>query len=83
MPVRSSSGSHPSCLARRALDLRRSELLDAEFHRAAEIDVRDGRRANAAQPVALDWDTVSLGPLDHLVHMSGVPGQHNVCQQDV
>jgi hypothetical protein len=64
MPARSSSGSHPSCLARCALDQRRNELLDAEPDRAAEIDVREVRRADAAQPVILDWDSVSLEPLD-------------------
>jgi hypothetical protein len=35
-------------------DQRRSELLDAESHRAAEVDVREVRRADAAQPVVFD-----------------------------
>ena len=43
-----SSRTRPSCLARHALDQRGSELLDAESHRAAEIDVREVRRADAA-----------------------------------
>ena len=45
--------------------------------------MREVRRADAAQPVVLDWDPVSLEPLDHLVHREGVPGEHDVRKQGV
>ena len=64
MATRSSSGSHPGCLARRALDQRRGKLLDAESHRAAEVDVREVNWADATQPFVLDLDPVALEPLD-------------------
>lgn len=76
-----SSRNQARCLARHALDQRRRELLDAESHRAAEVDMREVRRADTAQPFVFDWDPVSLEPLDNLVHPCGVPGQHDVRQQ--
>lgn len=83
MATRSSSGGRPACLARRALDQRRRELLDAESHRFAEVDVRELRLADAAQPFVFDWDAVAPEPPDRLMHPGGVPGQLDVRQQGV
>ena len=61
-------------------------LLDAESHRAAEVDVRKVRRPDATQPVVLDSRAVALEPLDHVMLPACVPGQskyvNNIVEQD-
>jgi len=57
--------------------------LDVEPERPPEVDVREMRRPDPAQPVLLDPDAVTLEPRHNAVHAIRVPGQHDVGQKRV
>jgi hypothetical protein len=65
------------------VDQRLCEAVDAELHGASEVDVPKVRRSHPAQPVVVNAHATAAQPLDGFVHSGGIPGQHEISQQDV